>query len=95
MSFIALTVACESIRKRKVPTRPSRIGTDAFRNPRTFGRSGCTPAEPYPPKRAHNLNKRELAIKLQKTLNQPRSGRYTLIRPQAVHFDSTGDRMMK
>jgi len=91
MSLSLWTVACEGIQKAKIPTRLSRIGQDAFRNPRTFGRSGCTPAEPYPPKRALSLTNRKLATKLQKPLNQRRSGWYTLIRPQAVHFDSTDD----
>jgi hypothetical protein len=33
---------------------------ECFRNPRTFGRSGCAPAEPYPPKRAKTNTRNNL-----------------------------------
>ena len=33
-------------------------GSGCIRNPRAIGRSGCTPAEPYPPNRKTNLKKK-------------------------------------
>src|SRR3989442_10722627 len=52
MSFPHWAMACEGIPKETPGTSGVLVpGADAFRNPRTIGRSGCTPAEPYPPNR--------------------------------------------
>jgi len=42
--------------KKKTPDLQGRPGVGCIGNPRTIGRSGCTPAEPYPPNRDKNIN---------------------------------------
>ena len=44
--------------KMKPPICYSRPGAGCIGNPRTIGRSGCTPAEPYPPNRRSNIRQR-------------------------------------
>ena len=42
---------------------PTGVGSGregCFRKPRAFGRSGCAPAEPYPPKRAQTNTRNNL-----------------------------------
>jgi hypothetical protein len=51
MSFSLWPLVCEGIQNKKSRLQ-SGTGTVCGRNPRTPGCSGCTPAEPYPPKRA-------------------------------------------
>ena len=52
MSFPALTKACGAERSSR---RNKFRGSGRSRNPRTKRRSGCTPAEPYPPNRTKNV----------------------------------------
>ena len=59
MSFPHPTMACEGIQKETPGTSGVLVpGADASRNPRTIGRSGCTPAEPCPPNRKSMVDQR-------------------------------------
>ena len=59
MSFSLWTGIADLIRENPAPAAcRSRAGLD--RNPRADGRSGCTPAEPYPPAGTPNLPRRTL-----------------------------------
>ena len=54
--FSALSRGLLRHSKKKTPDfQPGDRELDALGNPRTIGRSGCTPAEPYPPNRKENL----------------------------------------
>ena len=46
--------------RRKLPARPQKESarSGCIRNPRAIGRSGCTPAEPYPPNRKISLKQK-------------------------------------
>ena len=56
MSFSLCAVVAEYSRKQNSqPQNWLRLGADASAIHGRLGCSGCTPAEPYPPKRAHKL----------------------------------------
>src|SRR6266478_5400472 len=55
IEFSALAVVANSSKKRKSRPGKSGPGADAFRNPRTPGRSSCAPAELYPPTRIKRI----------------------------------------
>jgi len=59
MSLSLWTMDCEIIQKTKARLAlVASDGLDASRIPRTVRRSGCAPAEPYPPNRVRSLSKR-------------------------------------
>jgi len=72
---------CEIIQKTKARLAlVASDGLDASRIPRTVRRSGCAPAEPYPPNRVRSLSKR-LDCRQQKWVNQKhwaRAGKHSL-----------------
>src|SRR6266568_2411141 len=57
LSFFALAVVANSSKNEKSRPGKSGPGADAFRNPRTPGRSSCAPAELYPPTRTTTVTK--------------------------------------
>jgi hypothetical protein len=65
--FIALDHGLRISSKKLPAPELSSAGSGCIRNPRAVGRSGCTPAEPYPPNRKSeqirkNLKKSSLQI---------------------------------
>ena len=56
MSLSHWAVACRGIPKETPDLQKSRPGAGCIGNPRTIGRSGCTPAEPYPPNRKTKIS---------------------------------------
>lgn len=56
MSLSHSAVACGALQNGSAPDR-SGAERGCIRNPRTAGRSGCTPAEPYPPNRNEMINR--------------------------------------
>src|SRR5713101_3915237 len=53
MAYDEFIASDRSLRSNpKLPAaEPAAAGSGCLRNPRAAGRSGCTPAEPYPPSR--------------------------------------------
>jgi len=52
---IALAVIAKLSKKKNPDPAKAGSGADAFRNPRTPGRSSCAPAELYPPTRIKRI----------------------------------------
>src|SRR3989442_14735155 len=81
MSFPHWAMACEGIPKETPGTSGVLVpGADAFRNPRTIGRSGCTPAEPYPP------NRKTMVDQTSSILNLGLTNHIPVIRGQALRL---------
>jgi len=55
--FFALAVVAKLSKKKNPDPAKAGSGADAFRNPRTPGRSSCAPAELYPPTRTETVTK--------------------------------------
>ena len=64
-SFSLSSVICEAP-LGKTPTRRTRVGIGCTRISRTAGRSGCTPAEPYPPNRTHTVLRKPKSSKFRR-----------------------------
>src|ERR1700752_4380930 len=57
MSLSHSTVACGALPKTKLSTsEQAEAESGCIRNPRAVRRSGCTPAEPYPPNRKGTIH---------------------------------------
>jgi len=59
MSLSLYTVIAEQSRKQKPTAVGAAAGADASAIHGRSGRSGCTPAEPYPPSRISNVSRKQ------------------------------------